>query len=186
MAEKKTDKAKTLLAQIAENPMGRKVVLVIGLVGIGLICLSSFFSLDSTGKNENEESCVSQISAEDYAQQLQSSLEGLLGKIEGVGDPTVLVTLEKDAEQVYATEEKISTQTAQSNANDNRETNYIIVKDANGNQRAIKVTEVQPVVKGVVVVCSGAVNPVVQQNVIDAVTTALNITSVKVCVIKAK
>ena len=107
-------------------------------------------------------------------------------KKEGVGDPTVLVTLEKDAEQVYATEEKISTQTAQSNANDNRETNYIIVKDANGNQRAIKVTEVQPVVKGVVVVCSGADNPVVQQNVIDAVTTALNITSVKVCVIKAK
>ena len=142
--------------------------------------------MDSTGKSENEESCVSQISAEDYAQQLQSSLEGLLGKIEGVGDPTVLVTLEKDAEQVYATEEKISTQTAQSNANDNRETNYIIVKDANGNQRAIKVTEVQPVVKGVVVVCSGADNPVVQQNVIDAVTTALNITSVKVCVIKAK
>ena len=93
MAEKKTDKAKTMLAQIAENPMGRKVVLVIGLVGIGLICLSSFFSLDSTGKSENEESCVSQISAEDYAQQLQSSLEGLLGKIEGVGDPTVLVTL---------------------------------------------------------------------------------------------
>ena len=83
MAEKKTDKAKTMLAQIAENPMGRKVVLVIGLVGIGLICLSSFFSLDSTGKSENEESCVSQISAEDYAQQLQSGLEGLLGKIEG-------------------------------------------------------------------------------------------------------
>ena len=36
-------------------------------------------------------------------------------------------------------------------------------------------------VKGVVVVCSGADNPVVQQNIIDAVTTALDITSVKVC-----
>ena len=52
MAEKKTDKAKTMLAQIAENPMGRKVVLVIGLVGIGLICLSSFFSLDSTAAKQ--------------------------------------------------------------------------------------------------------------------------------------
>ena len=46
-------------------------------------------------------------------------------------------------------------------------------------------TEVQPVVKGVVVVCDGGDDPVVQQRVIDAVTTALDITSVRVCVVKA-
>ena len=60
------------------------------------------------------------------------------------------------------------------------------MKDADGAQKALKVTEVQPIIKGVVVVCDGGDDPTVQQNVVSAVTTALDITSVRVCVIKAK
>ena len=66
------------------------------------------------------------------------------------------------------------------------ETNYIIVEDADGAQKALAVTQVQPVVKGVVIVCEGGDNPSVQQRVTDAVTTALNLSSARVCVVKSQ
>lgn len=60
------------------------------------------------------------------------------------------------------------------------------MKGSDGSEQALAVTEIQPVVKGVVVVCDGGGNPAVQQSVTEAVTTALDISSVRVCVIKAK
>lgn len=45
-------------------------------------------------------------------------------------------------------------------------------------------TELQPTVKGVVIVCEGGDQPLVQQRVTDAVTIALNISSKRVCVTK--
>ena len=117
---------------------------------------------------------------------LEQSLAELVTNIQGAGNAKVMVTVERSAEQVYAQEEKRSTQTTEDRgSNNSTETNYILVKDADGSQRALAVTEVQPVVKGVVVVCDGGDDPVVQQRVIDAVTTALDITSVRVCVVKA-
>ena len=58
------------------------------------------------------------------------------------------------------------------------------VKGPNGEEEALAITEVQPTVKGVVVVCSGGDDPEVQQRIINAVTTALNITTKRVCVTK--
>jgi len=61
-----------------------------------------------------------------------------------------------------------------------------VIKNSDGTQQPIAVTEVQPIVKGVVVVCDGGDNPLIQQKVIQAVTTALDITSTRVCVIQSK
>ena len=46
--------------------------------------------------------------------------------------------------------------------------------------------EVEPVVKGVIIVCQGGNNPTVQQNIINAVTTALDISSARVCVVQGQ
>ena len=64
------------------------------------------------------------------------------------------------------------------------ETKYIKIKDENGAEKALSVTQIQPTVKGVVIVCNGGDNPVVQKKIIDAVKTALNITSKRVYVTK--
>lgn len=50
--------------------------------------------------------------------------------------------------------------------------------------QGLLVTELQPTVKGVVIVCEGGDQPLVQQRVTDAVTIALNISSKRVCVTK--
>lgn len=182
-----------LLQKLAENDTYRKWILIIGFIGMALIFLSGYFKNDAKPADVPVDSQPAQTSAEQYTAQVEKSLTDLIGSIQGVGSAKVLVTLEKNIQYVYATEEKKSTQTTQDQAanatvreNDSSETKYIIVKDADGSQRALAVTEVQPIVKGVVIVCEGGDQAAVQKNIIDAVTTALNISSARVCVIKAK
>ena len=77
---------------------------------------------------------------------------------------------------------KDSTESSGDKTSGTSEVSYITVRDANGSERALAVTEVQPTVKGVVVVCPGGEEPVVQQRIISAVTTALDISSKRVFV----
>lgn len=181
----KDNEEKGLFEKIAGNEKYRKIILWIGVIGMVLIFLSGLFS-PGKEKKETPAAAEQNTSAQSYAKELEASLTDLVARIQGAGEAKVLVTLERGTQQVYAQEEKKSTQTTQDQgSNNNTETNYILVKDADGSQRALAVTEMQPVVQGVVVVCSGGDNPAVQQSIIDAVTTALNITSVRVCVVKA-
>lgn len=192
--EKTNTSPKNLFRRLAENEKSRKILLLVGIGAIVLIFVSSYFSKEKPKEAEPVEK-QTVMTTEEYTKQLEESLTSLISGIEGVGEVDVMVTLEKGVEHVYATEEKKSKQTTEDKASDqdrksqehdNVETSYIIVKDADGSQKALAVTEVQPVVKGVVVVCGGGDNPTVQKNVTGAVTTALNVSSARVCVVKSK
>ena len=117
----------------------------------------------------------------------------MVSSIKGVGNTKVLVTLENSEETVYATEEKKNKeatedktdgQLSKKRESDDCEKKYITIKDADGTERALSVTQIQPTVKGVVVVCDGGDIPEVQQRVTEAIKTALNITSKRVYVTK--
>ncbi len=187
------EKKGTLFDKLASNDKYRTVIVVVCIVGIALIFLSGFFKSSSPQKAES--SPQSSVTADQYADQMETKLTGIITGIQGVGTARVLVTLERNTEYVYATEEKTSNQTTEDKSgsssvknqvNDSTDRKYIVIKDADGSQKALAVTEVQPIVKGVVVVCDGGDNPAVQENVISTVTTALDISSARVCVIKAK
>lgn len=194
-AEEK-NKKNSWLQKLAENNVWRNVILVLGFAGIALIFLSGIFQNHSVGATSAQaEQDPQKISAQEYSRQVEESLTGLIGNISGAGSAQVLVTLERNTQYVYATEEKQTTQSTKDQAanatvknqeNDSRETKYILVKGSDGSQQALAVTEVEPIVKGVVVVCEGGNQPAVQKDIIDAVTTALNLSSARVCVIKAK
>ena len=193
--EKKTGgDVKTFFQKLAENEKYRRVVLLLGVLGIALIFLSGFFqdrAAESKAASASAQTGVTD--ADQYVKQLEENLADIVNGISGGTDAKVMITLEKGTQYVYATEQKKSQQktqdqntgaTTRNQENNSLETNYIIVKDADGSQKALAITEVQPVVKGVIVVCKGGDLPSVQQNIIDAVTTALNISSARVCVIK--
>jgi len=194
-AEEKDGKTQKggLLNFFAGNENCRKIILGAGLIGIALIFLSGF--LTNSGKTEQKaNSAATASTAQEYETHLEKELTALITKIQGVGNASVMVTLEQTKQSVYAKEEKNSGQTTKDQSDgstrnemdQSNETNYILVKAADGSEQALAVTEIQPVIKGVVVVCDGGGNTAVQQSVIDAVTTALDISSVRVCVIKAK
>lgn len=125
----------------------RNVIVICGIIGIVLIFLSSFIgSPDST---ENTGSNVSE-----YKEQMQSSVQQMLGQIEDVGSVSVLLTIENSVEGVYL------------------------------ENNSTKTKEIEPKIRGVVVACSGGDDPIVIQRVTQAVTKALNISTAKVYVTK--
>ncbi|MFR8003502.1 MAG: stage III sporulation protein AG [Hydrogeniiclostridium sp.] len=179
----KKDESKNLFTKLAENPSARKGIVAVGILGILLIFLSGLFQNTDSDADTSVSSQDSAVNVAEYTDALQQKLQELLSKISGAEDASVMITLEKDAEQVYATEEKKSTKTDGETMDDDAQTNYILVKDSDGSQKALKITEVLPVVQGVVVICRGGDDPQLQQKITDAVTTALHISSARVCVI---
>ncbi|MCH4240215.1 MAG: stage III sporulation protein AG [Oscillospiraceae bacterium] len=183
------EKKQTFLQKLAESHTGRKVVIAAGIIGIALIFLSGF--LPAAGHGQKREETTSASSAADtdeaYARHLEQQLTSIISGIRGAGTPHVLVTLEQGSAEVYAQQEKHSTQKQNGSSGtgqdaDSTETGYIIVKDADGTEHALQVTRRQPKVQGVVVTCPGAENPSVQQAVLDAVSAATGVSSASICV----
>lgn len=166
----------------------KKIIVAIGILGIALIFASSFFKAE---KEESKNIVVSKYSTQEYVTKLEQNLTELVSSIKGAGESKVMVTLESSEQNIYATEERQNKeatedrsdgQTSKKKESDGLEKKYITIKDSDGSEKALSVTQIQPTVKGVVVVCQGGDDPAVQKKVIDAIRTALNITAKRVYV----
>lgn len=182
---------KNILTELCLNDKYKKVIIIAGIIGIALIFFSGFIKSEKKDQEVNQK--AESTSIDDYVKQLEVNLTNMVSCIKGAGDCKVMVTIENGAQTIYATEGKKNTEDTEDSSNgelkrrqksDDSETKYITVKGPNGEEEALAITEVQPTVKGVVVVCSGGDDPEVQQRIINAVTTALNITTKRVCVTK--
>lgn len=193
MNENNKKEGKKGIAALLANDKYKNIIIIAGLVGIALIFLSGFFKNDNSSADAGTKEVVAEASmtAEQYVTKLEEDLTAMVASIQGAGEAKVLVTLENGSQFVYATEEKKNSETSEDKSNGettrtkesgDSEIKYITVKDADGAEKALAVTEIQPTVKGVVIVCSGGEDPIVQQRIIDAVTTALNVSSKRVCV----
>lgn len=174
-----------LLHKIIEKK--HTIILIMGIMGILLIFLSTILE-------ENPEKSVSskEYSNGEYLDTIENKLLKILGTIQGVGKVKLMITLENGTEKIYLVDEKDSIEQVDESIGDenkknqqiqNTEKKHIIVDGKNGKEPIIK-TEKEPVIKGVVVVFQGADNPIVNQTVLEAVKTALNITTNRICIAK--
>lgn len=168
--------------KIKKNP---KIILIIGLIGIGLIFLSNFIKTDDKVVQTS-----SKITTSEYCETLENQLCEQISQVVG-GDVTVMITLKTGVEFVYASEvkddeseiEDNDSQDSQKVQKDKKsEKNYILYKDENGSEVPLVVTEIMPQIKGVVVSCENGENSVISATVKSLVTTALDISDDKVCV----
>lgn len=165
---------------------GVKLACVLGAVGVLCICLSEWLP-----KKEQQTEITKGTTAETYCERVEERLVGLLGGMEGVGKCEVYVTLESGVEYVYATQQKENADYAKDSGQngekvserEDTEQNVILIDGENG-ETGLLLTEIQPTVKGVVVVCEGGDKERVVERVTAAVTTALNISARRVCVTK--
>lgn len=164
-----------------------KIIVIIGVIGIALIFLSVFFEKSP----EKTVSTDVKITAEEYSSGLEKKLSEQISDVVG-GDVKVMITLESGIEYVYASESKNNeseVEDAYSNKNQKSQkekqvqNSYITCKDENGNEVPLIVTEIMPNVKGVVVACKNGDNEVIGSAVKSLVTTALDISDSKVCVL---
>lgn len=178
------------IGDLIKGDKGRRIILIIGILGILLILLSTYWPKKAQTSMAEAQHAVD---LERYTQELENRLTDIIESITGVGRAKVMVTLESGMEYIYADEtqkrtgksqDKVGNDTVRTQENNDIEQRVVLVDGEGGNQALIRMA-LQPKVKGVVVVCDGGDTTHVQQNVINAVTTALNISSARVCVIKS-
>lgn len=160
------------------------VLVVIGILGIVLIGLTSI--LPKT-KSSSSATAASSITASEFVANTEKKLENIVKCIDGAGQCQVMVTLENGVQYVYATEKDVDTDSKEGSSNisaSNKTNEKIIVVNTQDGSQGLLITEIQPTVKGVVVVCTGGDQADVQQRVTDAVSTALGIPANQVCVTK--
>lgn len=179
------------LKDYVKTDKGRRLIIIIGIAGMALILLSSI--LPRQPSTETTTQAEQNISNSQYEQILEQRLIKLISGINGAGKTNVLVTLENGEENIYAVNKENNQdlseqwtdngQKNQDNSKENREDIVIIKQD--GDEQPVITTTIEPRVKGVVVVCQGGNIATVKSKISQAVTTALNISSDRVCVIQS-
>ena len=160
------------------------------VIGLILIGLSNILNTPKDTPIEDSSFSISK-----YCSSEEQRLEKILSHIDGVGNVHVMMTLENGVEYRYAADEKQSEDSvftyssgsenpSKVEQTENSQQSYILI-GSSGDKKPLVVTELSPSVKGVVVVCSGASDAVIRHRVTEAVTTALGINSLQVCVIQA-
>lgn len=163
-----------------------KYIVIIGMIGILLIATSTLIPKNSDGKNEN--SSLKNVTAETYVTQLEKKINYMISQIEGVGSSEVVITLENGVENVYANSERKTSDCNENisgkSTNRNDTQHDVVIIDGSSGKQALVITQKEPTVKGVVVVCEGADNSVIVNRVTDAVTKSLNIKTNRISVVK--
>ena len=85
-----------------EKPL--KLVVILGICGIALIGLSSFWEPGSTADPQESQ----EVPVETSSDQLEQEISRLVTAITGEKDPTVVVTLEDNGRSLYASDQRES------------------------------------------------------------------------------
>lgn len=152
--------------------LSKRQVTYIAIAAMALIFLIVLNSFEST-QPSSEGSDKSIPSADDsYEKSLTAQLEKVISKIDGVGEVSIMLTMEGTSSYVYVQDVE--------KADFESKSETVIL----GNKEALIKSIENPKVKGVLIVCDGGDSPGVRERVINAVSTVLNISSNRVYVTK--
>ncbi len=167
------------IKSLIKNP---KILTILGLGGIVLIFLSSLFTGENTQKDSVE--IESAYTAEQYCKDLENDIKDIVTGITGDKNPTVVITLESGIRYSYASADETDISSSVGNSNDqsseSKKESFITVKNSDGGEQALVVTEIMPEVRGVAIICNTGNDQLVAEKIKNAVTSALNITSKRV------
>ena len=161
-----------------------KVVAAMGIIGILLIGFSSFIPQSQPKSNTVTKSAEQEC--EEYRKRLEDQIKEIVVGITGDDSASVVVTLETGMRYSYASETEENTNDSVADTKSDTQLkikkNYITVKNEDGGEEPLIITQYMPSVRGVAVVSRSANNEKICQSITDAVTATLGITSKKVYV----
>ncbi len=175
-----------------KNLSPSKKVRYIGIFVIIAIILAIYFSTFTKESDEQNSSSASDQSTNVSTSMLQDDdlavkMEQTIEHISGVKEANVLITYESSKELVPAFQTGTTTDTTQESSEGESKTtrsediqSEIATVDGESGQNALILKEIEPEIKGVVVVAQGAEDIGVKMNIIQAVTTLLDIPQNKV------
>ena len=145
-----------------------EIIVIVIFAAVLLLIIFGFSSGGSQGPS------ASSTLLSDYQRNLERQLADVLSKIEGAGKVEVMITFEAGAEQVLA----YSTDKQTNSSNDNGKSTSSVIERTQivlVGGKPVVLYEVQPIVKGVLIVAQGADNVKVKVEIMQAVSTILKI-----------
>lgn len=160
-----------------DNKKVRHIAIAIIILAIVALYFSSFGS-----ENLTKEEADAKVK-----QDLQEELSDALSQVENAGKVKVVITYESGGELIPGYSSQTNTSTSESDGKSNKtvsQQSSPITINENGGTSALIVQEIEPEVKGVLVVAQGAGNIKVKMDLLNAVTTLLNVSADKVEILK--
>lgn len=175
-------------------------LIIVFCLGLALILIADFYrdiSMNRTAEEGNyyegtqTEAAASDITEPEYVRNLENELSSILAKIQGAGRVSVMITLKSGKEIVPAKDESISdkitdekdtsggTRTINEKTTDDQ---VVFTTAQGGNSKPLVIKEINPEVKGVIVVAEGAKDSKVKLIISQAVQTVLDIPAYRVTV----
>ncbi len=148
------------------------VIAVFILVGVLLL----MFPGETSSSAENTAS-YSMAEVTTYTERLEDRIRKLCSSVRGVGDVSVLVTLDCGSEFVYADNRNEQMNESGSSYS----SDYLIIDDKDGSS-PVTVTEIYPKIRGIALVCDGGDDPKIRQKLTDLLSAALGISSGRISV----
>lgn len=152
----------------------------VGAIALTVLVFGVILVLMSGKKEESiEKETKSVFNENNYEEALEKRLKDIIEKIDGVGEVTVMITLEGSALYTYATD---TTQDTKADGDSKRESTVVLSVNGTNNKEAVVSGYTLPDIKGAAVVCSRTLTPTLQGKVIGVTSAALGISTSKIFV----
>ncbi len=158
-----------------------KIIIALGIIGMLCIFLSEVLPTKSKDTTKTTASDSTTDETSDYKKKVEQELVDMLSQIKGVGEVSAMVTIEGTTEYIYA-EELNTANDKNGDQTSEKYNNKIVITEENGEKKALVKQVIQPKISGVVIVCEGGGNISLNERVLKAVSTALNLPTSRICV----
>ena len=148
-----------------------KYPILVALVGLGLMLLPSEQEPTEPVEPPRAVECS-----------LEEKLEALLGRIEGAGQVSVLLTEKEGSQTLYQTD----SQTDADESGSRRTDDTVLIEDENRTESGLVRQTLSPVYRGAVILCQGADDPSVKLAVVEAVRCVTGLGADQISVQKMK
>lgn len=170
-------------------------LIAIGMLGIVLLAVGSFWDAKAPGSNSEKLPEVKQAPSANqgrsYEEVLEAKLSNLLAQVRGAGSVAVSITLESSSSQEHAknvvreskvTQEK-DTAGGVRTTTETKESEQILMSKGNGADHPVLIKETKPVVKGILVIADGAHDSQVKAHLTRAIESGLGVPSYRITVL---
>ena len=161
-----------------------KYVLLVLLAGV--VCMAWPSGKDRSEPAEGSAGTPAPaVSERQEISQLQKEMEEILGRIEGVGELRLMLTLDRGTSKALAQDAALSYSGLPTDPEDySRSTDTVVLSKSGSGESVVVVHETYPQFRGALVVCQGGGDPAVRLSVIEAVSALTGLGSDRISVVK--
>lgn len=171
-----------------ENLVFLLVILIITVISINVIWNGDKKKEDYTSTESNTKQLAKNNNDTDNETTLESKLENILSKINGVGKANVMLTYTESTQMVpvYNKTEKTSNTDESDSGGGTRKieesdvSQEVVYEDENGKNVIATQKTISPKIEGAIITAEGASNPTIKTSIIQAVEAATGLSTHKI------